>query len=305
MKILVLGGGNSSERPVSLRSAAAVAETLAELGYDVSRCDPKDGDAALRQALAQADLVFPILHGAGGEDGAIQAIIEQTKKPYLGSGVAASQLCFDKAAYKKLLQQHLIATPEGQMVDLAGFQNSPLSQRPYVLKPVSGGSSIDTFIVRDPATADQTAIAQAFERYTQLLLEELVEGVEITVPVLGVDALPVVEIVPPDGQEFDYENKYNGATSELCPPRNVTEADQAAAQHLAKAIHQATGCRHLSRTDMIITPGHEIYVLETNTLPGMTGQSLFPRAAAVSGLDWPQLVARFVELASAKTPAVS
>jgi D-alanine-D-alanine ligase len=199
-------------------------------------------------------------------------------------------------SYKRLLQQHLIATPDSEIVDYDGFQRSTLSQRAYVLKPVSGGSSIDTFIVRDPTTTDHTAIRAAFERYTQLLLEELIEGTEITVPVLGDKALPVIEIIPPQGKVFDYENKYNGATTELCPPQNVSKADQSAAQRLAESIHELTGCRHLSRTDIIITPQHDLYVLETNTLPGLTDQSLFPRAAAASGLSWPELISTFVGL---------
>jgi D-alanine-D-alanine ligase len=305
MKILVLGGGNSPERPVSLRSADAVAQTLTGLGHQVSCCDPKDGDKALQTAMARVDLVFPILHGAGGEDGTIQTLIERTGKPYLGSGIAASQLCFDKVAYKRLLQQHLIATPDSDMVDAAGFKRSPLSDQPYVLKPASGGSSIDTFIIRDPAAADLDAIADAFGRYAKLLLEELIEGVEITVPVLDGKALPVIEIVPPHGQEFDYSNKYNGETAELCPPQHVNAADQTAAQRLAESIHQLAGCRHLSRTDIIITPEHELYVLETNTLPGMTGESLFPRSAAVSGLAWPQLVETFVDLVAASQKTAS
>ena len=131
-----------------------------------------------------------------------------------------------------------------------------------------------------------------------MLLEELIEGTEVTVGVLDQTALPVVEIVPPQGQEFDYENKYNGATQELCPPQHVSLADQLAARQLAETVHLLTGCHHLSRTDIIITPEHHLYVLETNTIPGLTDQSLFPKAAAAAGIAWSGLVKQFIDLAT-------
>jgi len=297
MNILVLGGGDSPERDVSLRSAAAVTKAASELGHTVAQLDPRDDASLLETALAKADIVLPILHGAGGEDGQIQRLIEAAGKPYLGAGVAASELCFDKVLYKKMLLEHHILTPAYEVVDKNGFKKSPLVQRPFVLKPFDGGSSLNTFIVRDPAHLP-AGVEDALRSHPQMLLEELIEGTEVTAGVLDQTALPVVEIVPPQGQEFDYENKYNGATQELCPPQHVSLADQLAARQLAETVHLLTGCHHLSRTDIIITPEHHLYVLETNTIPGLTDQSLFPKAAAAAGIAWPGLVKQFIDLAT-------
>jgi D-alanine-D-alanine ligase len=296
MNILVLNGGDSPERAVSLRSGEAVAQAARKLGHHVTQLDPHDDAAQLPAALAAAELVLPILHGAGGEDGQIQDQLEAAGVAYLGSRPAASRLCFDKPAFKALLRRHRLPTPAAAIVDAASLATSPLAQQPFVLKPADGGSSVDTFIVRDP-THLPAGLAAAFGRYPTMLLEELIEGTEATVAVLDNTALPVVEIIPPQGQEFDYTNKYNGATAELCPPQHITPADQRLAQQLAEAAHRLASCRHLSRTDIMITPDHHLFILETNTLPGLTAQSLFPKAAAAAGLDWPALVARFIELA--------
>jgi D-alanine-D-alanine ligase len=136
-----------------------------------------------------------------------------------------------------------------------------------------------------------------------MLLEQLVEGVEIAVPVLDNHALPVIEIIPPSGGEFDYENKYNGASQELCPPQHVTQSVQHRAQQLAEKIHSLCGCRDYSRTDMIVRPDGSLTVLETNTIPGMTEQSLFPKAAAVAGLSMAELCTQLVELALSRRTA--
>ncbi len=301
MKILVLGGGNSGEREVSLRSAAAVAAAVHELGHELRVADPT-GIRDWQEDLAWADLVFPILHGTGGEDGTIQKTIEAASKPYFGTGVAASELCFNKIRFKHLLIQNNVPTPKYELVNVPSFEASPLTRQPFVLKPIDGGSSIDTYIVRQPP-GDTSAMINSIKKYGSMLLEELVSGIEITVGVLDETALPVIEIVPPEGGEFDYENKYNGDTSEFCPPKHVGAAVQTRAQKMAEQIHKLAGCRHLSRTDMIVLPNNTITVLETNTMPGLTGQSLFPKAAAAAGLDWNQLVAKFIELAGSKTPA--
>jgi D-alanine-D-alanine ligase len=298
MKILVLGGGNSSEREVSLRSSLAVKQALIEAGFDVDTADPADGTEAVLAAAERCDLVFPILHGTGGEDGAIQRLLDDTGKPYLGSGAAASELCFDKARLKDVLVENDILTPKSELVTAESFARSPLINQPFVLKPVADGSSVGTMIVEAlPYDSDQAM--NLLEQYGRMLLEEMIIGTEITVPVLGETALPVIEIVPPEGKVFDYENKYNGATSELCPPLHVSAELQERAQRLAERVHTVSGARHLSRTDMIITETGAIYVLEINTLPGMTITSLFPKAAAVAGMDWKQLAAKLVALATA------
>lgn len=299
LNVIVLSGGASSEREISLRSGAAVAEALRAKGYDVDSADPADSLEALLPRLKAANVVFPALHGAGGEDGVLQKFLENHNIKYVGSSSQASGLCFDKTRYSKLLETHSIDQPRTALVNYEAFQISDLSKAPFVLKPNNGGSSIDTFIVHDILHTPTNAIAQAFKRYDTLLLQELIKGVEITVGVLGDKALPVIEIIPPANQDFDYENKYNGATQELCPPQHLSASVQAKAQSLARRIHELTGCNHMSRTDMIVNNKNELVVLETNTIPGLTDQSLLPKAAACSGIDMPTMVSQLVETAAA------
>jgi len=297
MKILLLGGGTSPEREVSLRSAGAVRQALEQQGHEVVWVDPQDGREAVLTAAQGCAIALPILHGEGGEDGTIQQLLEEAHLPYLGADAAASALCFDKARLKELLRQHDILTPASEVVTAATLTNSPLTKRPFVLKPVDGGSSVDTMLVRT-LPYDVAAAQTLLKKYDRMLLEELIEGVELTVPVLGDEAMPVIEIVPPPGGEFDYDNKYNGQTQELCPPPSLNAEQQAQAQRLAEQVHQLAGVRHLSRTDIMMTRDGRMYVLEINTLPGLTEQSLVPKSAAAAGLDWPTFVAKLVALTS-------
>jgi D-alanine-D-alanine ligase len=294
MKVMVLLGGASSEREVSLRSGRAVSEALQAAGHEVSEYDPQNGYEGLREYVGRVDCVFPILHGKGGEDGTVQAELDKLGFKYLGANSEVSKLCFDKELFKQMLNKLSILTPRGELVTKNSVQYSQLLQKPYVLKPVDGGSSVDTFMIRDPA--NQSYNAQVFDHYQLMLLEELIEGSEITVPVLGNQALPVIEIIPPQGKEFDYENKYNGATQELCPPQHVSAEKQQEAQRLAEKIHKTAGVHHLSRTDIIIDKEGEMWVLELNTIPGLTDQSLFPKAAAVAGISMQQLMQKFLDI---------
>lgn len=290
--VIVLAGGTSDERDVSLRSGAAVCAALQERGHSATMLDPALND--FEAACKAAEVVFPALHGAGGEDGTLQDMLERWQTPYVGSGPAASRLCFHKPHFKEQMELHGLQVPAGALVDEAGFTAAELRHKPFVLKPADGGSSVDTLIVRDAADFTGTDL---FAHHQTMLLEELVSGTEITVGVLGEDALPVIEIVPPAGMEFDYENKYNGATQELCPPATVSQELQRQAQALAVRAHQLAGCRDLSRSDFIITPKGTIYLLESNTIPGLTDQSLFPRMAAAEGISMPDLCDRLVGMA--------
>lgn len=301
--VAVLAGGNSSEREVSLRSGAAVAAALQAAGYEVTVFDTTDNLAALRSAATSIDVVFPALHGKGGEDGTIQQQLDELHLPYVGTGATASALCFDKWRYKQFLQSRQLPVTSGELVDAGAFAASDVAQAPYVLKPYDGGSSIDTFIVRDPATAPVERIHDAFSRHRHLLLEPLVEGTEITVGVLDGKPLTVIEIIPPTGGEFDYANKYNGKTAELCPPEHVSEAAQHTASRLAADLHASLGCGGFSRTDMIVCSDDSLVILETNTIPGMTDQSLFPKAARQSGIDMPALVDMLVKDALSRVTA--
>lgn len=291
--VTVLAGGSSKEREVSLRSGAAVADALRKKGYKVTLADPRDG----LDGIGKPDVVFPALHGAGGEDGTIQAALENIGVPYVGSGVAASALCFDKWLYRSVAAAGGLPLANGELVTLDTIWQSPLARQPFVLKPVQGGSTIDTYIIRNTRQLDKKPLKRSLQQYGIMLLETLIPGIEITVGILGEQALPPVEIVPPKDSEFDYDNKYNGKTKELCPPVHVSTGVQKQAQELALRVHRLTGCRDISRTDMIIAPDNTIIILETNTLPGMTDQSLFPKAAAVADIAFLDLCDQLVRMA--------
>lgn len=296
MNYLVLGGGISPEHAVSVRSAAAIQTALKALGHTVTYCDPQETLIEEIITLAKTtDGVFPILHGVGGEDGALQTIFEQEHIPYFGPSAASCEATYDKSAFKRILETVGIPTPRWNVINKDELATEPLATRPFVLKPIGGGSSIDTFIIRS-LPYDDAPLLEALSRYETMLIEEFIEGSEITVGILEDNALPVVEIIPPANQEFDYENKYNGATQELCPPINVSADIQEKAQKLALATHRATNCRHLSRTDILIGYDDSLYVIDTNTIPGLTDQSLYPKAAVAAGYTWNELVERFASL---------
>lgn len=294
MQVHVLCGGTSAEREVSLRSGAAVAKALGVAGYDVEILDP--ATATMEQTIA-CDVVFPVLHGAGGEDGVLQAELEKHGAKYVGSDSVASKLCFDKWSYRQLAKRSGLPLAPGTLVQLSAYAAHPLAKKPYVLKPLTGGSSIDTYIVRDPTAAPREQIADTFSRYPTMLMEQLIVGTELTVGILDKIPLPIIEIIPPKSEEFDYENKYNGATQELCPPEHVSKEVQHAAQKLALVAHTLTGCRDFSRTDIMCDKNGKLYLLETNTIPGMTGQSLLPKMAAQAGILMPELCKQLVEMA--------
>lgn len=302
LKILLLAGGTSSEREISLHSGAAVEAALRQLGHNVTVLDPADNLSD--DAFAGYNAIFPVLHGTGGEDGVLQSRLEMLGyHNFVGAGAASSALCFDKWRYKELLNENHILNAAGAKVTRQTLRSHPLTVRPFVLKPFDGGSSVDTFIVRAVTAADFAAMEAACERYGTMLIEALVEGAEITVGILGDRALPVIEIIPPANGEFDYENKYNGQTQELCPPLHVSQAAQTQAGALALQIHRLCACRDFSRTDMIVTANGELCVLETNTIPGMTDQSLLPKAAATAGITMPELCNQLVQMAATRANA--
>ena len=183
MKVLLLSGGSSNERDVSLRSASSVRGALLELGHQVVDYDPANGLAATAGFAGKVDVALPILHGAGGEDGSVQAVLEKAGITYLGADAQVSALCFDKNRFKMAAGRFGLRIPRGELVNKTSFEASSLRLKPYVLKPVSGGSSIDTFIIREPGR--QTEPGAVFERHSQMLIEELIEGIEVTVPILG------------------------------------------------------------------------------------------------------------------------
>lgn len=293
MNVLVICGGSSSERDISLLSGANVVNALKDAGHTVTVFDPHC-DTDLDRAIQDVDVVFPILHGTGGEDGTIQKKLEALKVSFVGSGSAVSAACFDK--WQTIKTAKHILFPKTELVTSDTLLQSPLVEKPFVIKPRAEGSSVDTFIIRnveDFVLNDE--IANAFNRHKEMMLEELINGQEITVGIVGEEALPVVEIIPPVNQEFDFVNKYNGATIENCPPKFVGEDIQQQAQAIALDLHKTMGCKDFSRTDFIVTPKGKIYTLEINTLPGMTKESLLPRAAKAAGYPMWVIVNRLVQ----------
>lgn len=296
--VLVLLGGNSPEREISIKSGTSVVRALNKRGYKVHVYDPIENLALIKEKANDYDIVLPILHGVGGEDGTIQELLEEAGARYLGSDSEACKNSFNKIKTHQILEKNGILMPKYAVVELKNL-NHKLFQKPFVLKPIKGGSSIDTIISRKPLD-EKTLIKvkKLFNKHNKLLLEELINGLEITVPILGEDSLPAIAIIPPEKEEFDYKNKYNGATKELCPipQRLLSKNKQKEAQLLAKKVHSYLEARHLSRTDMIIDNKGNIYVLELNTIPGMTDQSLYPNSAAVFGLEMPELMNEFIKL---------
>jgi D-alanine-D-alanine ligase len=289
MNVLVIYGGDSSERDISLISGANVAEGLTAAKHVVTFFDPASGPHTLSDALKGIDVVFPILHGTGGEDGFIQRALELENAVYVGSNSEVSATCFDK--WQTIQKAKQTVFPATELVSRESIRQSSLLNKPYVVKPRAEGSSVDTFLVRDPKDFDLAKLEEIFDKYNdELMIEELIEGQEITVAVLDNEPLPVVEIIPPAGQNFDFSNKYNGATAENCPPKFVGEDLQLQAQEMALNLHATMECQGFSRTDMIIDKKGNIFVLEINTLPGMTPESLFPRAAKAAGITLPELV---------------
>jgi D-alanine--D-alanine ligase len=298
IKVLVLGGGDSPEKEVSLRSAAAVVAASNDAGYNTEFLDPSIGMERLVSAIKAADVILPIMHGEQGEDGWIQRIIEAEGKPFLGASSVVSEVTIDKVKTKKVLAQNNgFAMARSIVVGASNYAKECQSfVYRYVLKPIAGGSSIDTLIVRDESQFLAKNADDYFGRHIEMMLEELIDGVELTVPILGDKALEVIEIIPPMGAEFDYTNKYNGKTLELCPPQNIPIHVQDLAKSAALCAHNTLGVRHISRVDMIWSRDKGLYFLEINTMPGMTVTSLFPKSANVAGMNMQALVTRLITL---------
>ena len=302
-KVAVLCGGWSDEREVSLTSGRASAKALVEAGF--SQVDTYDiAGPGFVHAIADGgyDVAFVALHGRYGEDGCVQGFLELLGIPYTCSGVLASALATDKAMAKDIYREHGIPTPrevclfkgEGyDVIDLVGRVGLPA-----FVKPVSSGSSYGITRVTERVQL-RGAIELAGEGGERVLVEECVNGTEITVPVIGNDepqALPIVEVVT--GADFyDATVKYEPAELHHVIPARLDPVVYARAQRLAEAAHKALGCAGCSRSDFIVTEDGEPVILETNTIPGMTEASLLPDSARHGGIEFPELCRRFIELA--------
>jgi D-alanine-D-alanine ligase len=298
-KVVVLCGGPSAEREVSLRSGAAVGKALRALDADVALMDVgTDGTLHLADKV---DVVFNALHGTFGEDGTVQQLLEERGVPYTGEGVAGSRLAFDKIASKRCFIER--GVPTAAYITARREDTGTLSfGLPSVVKVPCQGSSVGIYIVKTEVEME-AAMAAAFAQTGEVLIEEFVEGRELTVGILGEQPLPVIEIRPKGGF-YSYENKYTwtnrgGAAEHECPAA-LDPAVTSLVQETALAAHRALDLEVYSRVDVILDRQGRPYVLEVNTIPGMTETSLLPEAAAAAGLSMPKLCEKIVELSLEK-----
>ena len=303
LRLALIAGGVSAEREVSLRGAAGVEQALNRDRYEVVRYDPATDLARIAADAANIDAAFILLHGVHGEDGTIQGFLDLLGIPYQGAGVLGSALAMDKNLAKIMYRLAGLPVAPWVMVEPGDLRDSGRIESavglPCVVKPVRQGSSIGMSIVR---TRDQlpAALELALRHDGEVMVEAFLKGRELTAGVLGnseLTALPLIEIIPDRRFDFfNYEAKYQpGATREVCPAP-VSETVRARAQDYAVRAHRSLQLRGYSRTDMILV-GEELYLLETNTIPGMTPTSLLPQAAAEAGLPFVALLDRLIELA--------
>ena len=291
-QVTVLLGGRGAEREVSLRSGAAVARALRGLGHAVSEVDPAGESWELP---TKTEVVFLALHGEYGEDGQVQSRLETLGVPYTGTNAVGSALAFDKVRSKELFQQHQITSPRGVLIDSPTSAPPGTIPAPWILKPAAQGSSVGLNRVEEEAGWN-VALADSLRYGRAVLCEEFIQGRELTVGVLDGAVLPVVEVRPKAGG-YNYENKYTpGATDYFCPadlPDEVAEHVQA----LGLRAFEAVGARDFGRVDVMLNAEFKPYVLEVNTLPGMTETSLLPKAAEVAGINFNALCQCMLELA--------
>jgi D-alanine-D-alanine ligase len=303
LNIVVLMGGWSSERPVSLMSGEGVVNALKERGF--TSVTPVDMDRNVAQVLAglRPDVVFNALHGTPGEDGTIQGMLDLMQIPYTHSGLETSVIAIDKELTKMVLVPHGIRMPKGKVVESRSLYERDPMARPYVLKPVNEGSSVGVAIITEEGNYGKPISAKAegpWVHFDRLLAEPFIRGRELTVAVLGDEALCVTELKPVQGF-YDFDAKYtDGLTEHVCPaevPANVAQE----MMDMALAAHRLLGCKGASRSDFRWDDSQGeagVYLLEVNTQPGMTPTSLVPEQAAHVGISFTDLVNWMVENAA-------
>lgn len=300
--VAVLMGGFSSERPVSLSSGAACADALEAEGYRVTRIDVARDVSQVLAAL-RPDVAFNALHGPYGEDGTIQGILEYLEIPYTHSGVLASALAMNKDLAKKVAKAAGIPVAESRVMSRFDIGNTHPIKPPYVVKPVSEGSSFGVVIVReDQSHPPQVIVSPEWKYGEMVMVERFVHGRELTCAVMGDVALGVTEIIPVGHAFYDYDSKYVAGGSKHECPAKISPFIYQKVQTLALKAHQAIGCRGVSRSDFRYDDRHsengELIWLEVNTQPGMTATSLVPEIAAEAGHRFGELLSWMVEDAS-------
>lgn len=297
-RVAVLLGGRSAEREVSLVSGRECARALREEGFDVVEIDAKD-DLAPQLAAANPDCVFNALHGRWGEDGCVQGLLELMRIPYTHSGVLASALAMHKARAKDVFRAAGLPVVKSIIADRHAASATHLMEPPYVIKPVSEGSSVGVFIIRPGDNRPPGELgSDKWQLGNDVMVEEFVPGRELTVAVMGDKPLAVTDIVPKT-EFYDFEAKYAAGGSVHVIPAKISRRATDEAMQLAVVAHQALGCRGVSRADFRYDEEKDrLILLEVNTQPGMTPTSLAPEQAAHNGITFRALVRWIVEDAS-------
>jgi D-alanine-D-alanine ligase len=298
-KIAVLMGGPGSERDVSLATGRGVSKALRSLGVDVVDVDVRDENFQLPKDV---DLAFNTIHGTFGEDGQLQKILEERGVAYTGDGVEASVIAFDKIKSKEKFRDHKVTTPDWQVLASGERPTIPL---PMVVKPPRQGSTVGVVIVKNENELN-SAVAEAAKYDPELLIEKFVPGRELTIGILGDQALPIIEIIPKGGF-YDFATKYPflnpqaGASAQHICPAKIDAGKTKEIQELALRAFRAIGLEVYARIDVMLSENGEPFVLEANTIPGMTEASLLPEAAAAAGINYVDLCVRIIELSQERT----
>jgi len=292
--IAVLMGGPGSEREVSLATGRGVAKALRSLGSDVIELDVRDENFVLP---ADVELAFLSIHGTFGEDGKLQRLLESRNVPYTGDGVEGTETAIDKIRTKEKFREHGVATPPWEVINA---KQRPTIGLPLVIKPPREGSTVGIVIVKEQNQLDP-ALAEAAKYDRTLLIEKFVSGRELTIGILGDRALPILEIIPKGGF-YDFNNKYpflnpqaGGAATHVCPAK-IDAGKTKEIRELALRAFRSLGLEVYARVDVILSDSGEAFVLEANTIPGMTEASLLPEAAAAAGINYVDLCLRIIEL---------
>lgn len=296
--VAVLMGGPSPEYEISCGSGRACAQALKDAGYQITEVLLKDSLTPLLEVSDRVDVVFNALHGAMGEDGCVQGVLEWLGLPYTHSGVLASALAMDKWAARRALQMHGLEVPQGQLCARDALPQAVSCAKPYVVKPISGGSTIGVHFVRQAQDLEKIAGDETLG--AQVLVEEYIRGRELTVALRDGIPLAVTEIILPDAI-FDYRSKYQAGLVHHLLPAPLSSAETAQILDLARQAHAVLGCRGVSRVDLRLATadaGGGIYILEVNTQPGMLTTSLVPEQARYCGWSMERLCAWMVEDAS-------
>src|SRR3989344_1724928 len=292
MCVLVVTGGNSSERKISLISAQSVKKALEENGYKVSLFDLKQGYPALKRLSKNFDVVFPVIHGEEGEGGKLHKFLSEIDIPYVGGNYIGYRKGWYKIPFKQFCQENNFPTSDWKKIktkkDIKSFGF------PCVLKSSSGGSSREVVILNSIHDLKSYLCNKLLRSNLPLFIEKFLPGVEVTVGILENKALPIVEIIPPKGEWFDYKNKYTGKTKEIVNAPSINPKLQKLTAKIAEQIHQSLNLGPYSRIDFIIHSDIP-YVLEVNTIPGFTKESLLPKAALAKGISFPNLVKKLIE----------